>query len=278
MKRLLLICLLPALCFAQSPGIGLDSLPGAPGQPPIPSYTGNEFLFGYYPGSGGSGPTVCARGYCPGSFTLNSLKTYFNAGGGGSGTVTSVGITGSGILSFTNSPITTTGNMGALWTLTSGGVPCATGANTLTSSSVLSAGQPVVGGGIGGCVSTSNVFPPTSNILGYLGFPVSGGAIKTASYTLVLNDQAFQVQFNCTGSPCVLTIPANSSVAFPIGTYVEIDNICTTSETLTISITSDTLFFAPGGATGSRTMSICGEALIKKETATTWKIMGQGVT
>lgn len=64
------------------------------------------------------------------------------------------------------------------------------------------------------------------------------------------------------------TIPANASVAFPIGTMIAVKNSGTV--TVSIAITTDTLT-GTDGATGTRTLAAFQTAVIQKMTATTWE-------
>lgn len=73
------------------------------------------------------------------------------------------------------------------------------------------------------------------------------------------------------------TIPANASVAFPIGAAILIIND-SSAGALTIAITSDTLVQAGTGSTGSRTLAANGEATLLKIGATRWRISGTGLT
>jgi hypothetical protein len=73
------------------------------------------------------------------------------------------------------------------------------------------------------------------------------------------------------------TIPANASVAFPIGSAITIIND-SSAGALTIAITSDTLILAGAGTTGSRTLAANGIATAVKMTATRWMISGTGLT
>jgi hypothetical protein len=75
----------------------------------------------------------------------------------------------------------------------------------------------------------------------------------------------------------IWTIPANASVAFPIGTELELINQ-NAAGVITIAITTDTMRLAPGGTTGSRTLAANGWAIAKKLTATEWQIRGSGLT
>lgn len=75
----------------------------------------------------------------------------------------------------------------------------------------------------------------------------------------------------------IWTIPANSSIAIPIGTVINIVND-TSAGALTIAITTDTLMWSPTGGTGSRTLAANGIATITKITAVKWIISGFGLT
>lgn len=93
--------------------------------------------------------------------------------------------------------------------------------------------------------------------------------------TLVLADAGGQV-YKASGGTVTVTIPANGSVPYPVGTGIEIINDDT--ETMTIAITTDTLVVPVTGATGSRALAARGWAVIKKVTSTRWFISGAGLT
>lgn len=97
---------------------------------------------------------------------------------------------------------------------------------------------------------------------------------KTDSYTLVLADRGKSILMN--GTSKTLTIPANASVAFPIGTVIIIVNINSTA--LSIAITTDTLTLANSTTTGTRTLAQNGIATCVKIAATSWLISGAGLT
>ena len=73
-----------------------------------------------------------------------------------------------------------------------------------------------------------------------------------------------------------LTIPANASVAFPLGTHIEVTNLNVAN--LLIAITTDTLTKVGTTSTGTRTLSQNGKAVLSKETATGWMVSGTGLT
>ena len=111
--------------------------------------------------------------------------------------------------------------------------------------------------------------------VGYLGIPVSGGSTKTTSYTAVLTDAGQQLQFGA--ASLTGTIPANASVAYPVGTTLIFVNLY--SGNLTIAINSDTLYLANSGSTGSRTLAgNYGVATALKIGSTSWVIYGNGLS
>lgn len=101
---------------------------------------------------------------------------------------------------------------------------------------------------------------------------------QSAAYTLVLTDGEKHIYHPSSDTTArTWTIPANSSVAFPIGTAITFLND-TSAGTVTIAITSDTLVLAGTGITGSRTLSANGLATALKITSTRWFISGSGLT
>lgn len=100
---------------------------------------------------------------------------------------------------------------------------------------------------------------------GYKGIPQNS---QTGAYTLALTDQGKQISITTGG----VVIPANSSVAFPIGAAIVLFNNSGSSQT--ISITSDTLRLAGTSSTGSRTLAAYGLATCVKVASTTWVVSG----
>ena len=100
--------------------------------------------------------------------------------------------------------------------------------------------------------------------------------IQNASYTLLLTDASKAIYKASGGAGETITIPANASVAFPIGTVIEVIN--QGGGTLSLAITTDTLTLLGAGSTGTRTISDDGSAVIRKVTATAWVVSGAGVS
>ena len=101
---------------------------------------------------------------------------------------------------------------------------------------------------------------------------------KSAAYTLVLTDAGKHIYHPSADTTArVWTIPANASVAFPIGTAITFIND-TSWWTITISITTDTLVLAWAGTTWSRTLAANWIATAIKVTATRWVINWTNLT
>jgi hypothetical protein len=100
---------------------------------------------------------------------------------------------------------------------------------------------------------------------------------QTGNYTLVLADRGKSVVMgDGTATAITATIPANSSVAFPIGTVIIFVNLNTVG--LSIAITTDTLTLANSTTTGTRTLARNGLATCVKINTTSWLISGAGLT
>jgi hypothetical protein len=91
---------------------------------------------------------------------------------------------------------------------------------------------------------------------------------KTGNYTMVLADAGKCITMN-SGSNYTLTIPANGSVAYPVGTTLTFVRLG--SGTLTIAITSDTLSSKDGN---KKIAGQYGSATAIKTASTTWVLIG----
>ena len=91
---------------------------------------------------------------------------------------------------------------------------------------------------------------------------------KTANYTLVISDEGKMIEFN-SASNLTLTIPANSSVAFPVGTQILISRLGT--GTVQVLITTDTLYSVSSNRFLASRYS---GATLVKTTSTTWYLFG----
>ena len=101
---------------------------------------------------------------------------------------------------------------------------------------------------------------------------------QSVAYTLVLTDGGKHILHPSSDTTArTVTIPANASVAFPVGTAVTFVNQ-SGAGSLTIAITSDTKRLAGAGTTGSRTLAANGVATALKIASTEWIISGAGLT
>ena len=178
---------------------------------------------------------------------------------GGTG-ITSLG---TGIATFLGTP--SSANLAAALTDETG-----SGANVFATSPTLV--TPVLGTPTSGTLSNCTV--DGTNPVGFLNIPQNS---QSTAYTLVLADAGKHI-FHPVGdnNARTFTIPANSSVAFPIGTAITFINMATAN--VTIAITTDTLTLSSAGTTGSRTLATNGSATCIKITSTQWLISGSGLT
>lgn len=101
---------------------------------------------------------------------------------------------------------------------------------------------------------------------------------QSAAYTAVLSDAGKHILHPSADTTArTFTIPANASVAYPIGTALTFINQ-NAAGVVTIAITSDTMRLAGAGTTGSRTLAANGIATAIKLTSTEWIISGTGLT
>jgi len=169
---------------------------------------------------------------------------------------------GSGTLAF-----------GTLSVLAGGtGVTTSTGTGNVVLSTSPTLVTPVLGTPSSGTLSSCTV--DGTNEVGYKNIPQNS---QSAAYTLVLADAGKHI-FHPSGdaNARTFTIPANSSVAYPIGTAITFINM--TSQVVTIAITTDTMYLSSAGTTGSRSLAQYGSATAIKMTSTTWLISGSGLT
>jgi hypothetical protein len=140
---------------------------------------------------------------------------------------------------------------------------------TLTSPTLTT---PVLGTPSSGTLSNCTVDGTDS--VGFRNIPQNS---QSAAYTLVLADAGKHIFHPSTDANArTFTIPANSSVAYPIGTAITFINM--TSQVVTIAITTDTMYLSSAGTTGSRSLAQYGSATAIKMTSTTWLISGSGLT
>lgn len=182
-------------------------------------------------------------------------------------------LTSAGVAALTNKTIdlasnTLTGTLAQFNTALSGtDFVSLTGAETLTNKTLTSPSLTGASLDNASTITASGTISALS--IGFRGIPQNA---QSAVYTLVLDDNGKHVA-NTTGG---WAIPANGSVAFPIGAAVGLYNNSAASQSITI--TTDTLRQAGTAGTGARTLAGYGLATIVKVGATEWVISGAGVS
>jgi hypothetical protein len=140
---------------------------------------------------------------------------------------------------------------------------------TLTSPTLIT---PILGTPSSGNLSSCTV--DGTDAVGFRNIPINS---NSASYTTVLADSGKVIFHPSTDTNArTFTIPANSSIAYPLGTAITFINM--TAAVVTIAITTDTMYLTPLGTTGSRSLAQYGCATAIKITSTTWLISGSGLT
>lgn len=205
--------------------------------------------------------------------TSSNVVTSVNASGGSTG------------LSFSNGPVTSIGTLilgGTLSAsnggtgLTSLGTGVAAWLGTPSSANLASAVSDETGSGALVFAVQPSLTGATNNgvSVGYLYLPNND---QSANYTTVLGDSGKLIRHPSTDANArTFTIPANSSVAYPIGTELTFTNL--TSQVLSITISTDTLYLAGTTTTGTRSLAQNGICKATKVATSTWVIAGSGLT
>jgi len=181
--------------------------------------------------------------------------------GGGSGVAISSTTTGANVLTFLGTP--SSANLAAA-------VTDETGSGSLVFATSPTLTTPVLGTPTSGTLSNCTV--DGTDAVGFRNIPQN---VQTGSYTLVLADSGKHI-YRGSGSAATWTIPANSSVAYAIGTALTFINLSATS--VSIAITTDTMYLSSAGTTGTRTLAQYGSATAVKIASTSWIISGSGLT
>lgn len=108
-----------------------------------------------------------------------------------------------------------------------------------------------------------------ANSLGFRGLPQNS---RSSAYALALADAGKHIAISAGG----VTIPANASVAFPVGTTIVVFNNSASAQN--IAITSDTLRLAGTALTGTRTLAAWSLCTLLKVGANLWVVSGAGVS
>jgi hypothetical protein len=145
--------------------------------------------------------------------------------------------------------------------------------NTLTNVASINTTQTFANKTISG--STNTITVDGTDAVGFRTLPQNS---QSANYTVVLTDSGKHILHPTADTTArTYTIPANSSVPYPLGTAITFINQ-SGAGIITIAITSDTMRLAGAGTTGSRTLAANGIATTIKIASTEWIISGTGLT
>jgi len=188
-------------------------------------------------------------------------------------TTPALGTPASGVMTNVTGLSLTTGVTGTL-PIANGGTAAtaATGSGNVVLATSPTLTTPVLGTPSSGTLSSCTV--DGTDAVGFRNIPQNS---QSAAYTLVLADAGKHIFHPSADTNArTYTIPANSSVAYPIGTAITFINM--TANVVTIAITTDTMYLSSTGTTGSRSLAQYGSATTIKMTSTTWLISGSGLT
>jgi hypothetical protein len=107
-----------------------------------------------------------------------------------------------------------------------------------------------------------------------------GGQIAISTSTLLTSTAAMAQVYDSATGATTITIPANSSVAYPVATCIQFYND-PAGGVITIAINTDTMTLSPpvgGSPTGSRSLAAGGVATACKYKTTFWFVTGTGLT
>jgi hypothetical protein len=233
------------------------ALPVASGGTSLTTLTANNVILG----NGTSAPSFVAPGSSGNVLTSNG-STWASTAPAGAGNLTGA-VTSTGLATVLGS-FSSADLLGALTDETGTGVAVFATSPTLVT--------PLLGTPTSG--NLSNCTADGTDAVGFKNIPQNS---QSAAYTLVLADAGKHI-FHPVGdnNARTFTIPANSSVAYPIGTALTFINMAVAD--VTIAITTDTLTLSPAGTSGSRTLATNGSATCIKITSTEWLISGSGLT
>jgi len=198
------------------------------------------------------------------------------------GTVTSVAqsFTG-GLISVGGSPITGSGTLVLTVAGTSGGVPYFSSASTWASSAAFAQYGIVLGGGAGNPPATLAA-AAANKVLTAAGtganptweYSYLKPNVQTADYTTLITDSSGMMVHPASDNNA-RTFTIDGSVSYPDGTAITFANGI---NTLSIAITTDTMYLAGTSTTGTRLLAVNGMATVVKRESGIWVASGTGLT
>lgn len=178
-------------------------------------------------------------------------------------------------ISSVSGPITASQGGTGLTTLTANNVMLGNGTGTVLFVAPGATGNVLVSNGTTWTsnATVANATTDSVNVFGYMGLPQNS---QNGNYNVVIGDAGKHLYHAAAQAAATYTIPANSNVAFTVGTAISFVNM--SANAVTIAVTTDTMYLSSTGTTGNRTLARYGIATAVKMTSTTWIISGSALT
>ena len=216
-----------------------------------------------------------------GTTTSNAIHFVINGGATDAATISTAGVFslatalatssgGTGVANNAASTITVSGNFASTFVVSGAYSYTFPGATSTLLYSGGALGTPASG-------TLSSCTADGTDAVGFRNIPQNA---QTGNYGLVLADSGKHIYHASGAGAAAYTIPAAASVAYPIGTAISFVNLSATS--ITIVITTDTMYLGGTGTTGTRTLAQYGTATALKVSGLSssgiWIITGSGLT
>ena len=157
-------------------------------------------------------------------------------------------------------------------TITLGNTAIQLGNTVTTLNNMTFANVTISSGSVTGTVANATV-TDSSGVVGFVGIPQNS---QNGNYNVVVGDAGKHIFHPAGQAAATYTIPANSNVAFTVGSAITFINM--SANAVTIAVTSDVMYLGSSGTTGSRTLAQYGVATAVKITSTNWIISGTALT
>ena len=219
--------------------------------------------------------TITANTISANNINANSFIVTYNVVNYNANTINANNITANTIIAnynianYTSNTITVTGNLIANSINVSSYIT-----NTISANSIN-----VVNETISGVSNIATLNVTTGNVAGYsIGYLTVPQNTQTANYTLSLADSGKHIFMANGTANLTITIPANASVPFPLGSAITFINY-SQNNFMSINIATDVMNYSnTSGTTGTRTLSQYGVATAMKVLSNTWIISGTNLT
>jgi hypothetical protein len=207
----------------------------------------------------------------PNNFLANSTAVIGNTTITLGSTVTSIGNLTLTNVTLSSLASTIPNNFLSNSSVTLGSTALALGSTVTTVGNVTLQNVTISSGNVSANLSGSTV--DGTNSIGFLNIPQNS---QNGNYNVVLADSGKHIYHPLGQAAATYTIPANSNIAFALGTAITFINL--SANAATIAVTTDTMYLGSAGTTGNRTLAQYGMATAVKIATTSWIISGTALT